>query len=131
MKATFRYDEALEPPGPAVPIRLTQPGATGHGVLLQALVDSGADCTLVPRAAARALRLPPIDEIWIEGVCGEPRRAIVHAADVEFAGFHRLARVAAFGDEGILGRDLLSRVVAKLDGPRLTLSLWSKARTRD
>jgi len=93
------------------------------GVVLLVLVDSGADCTLIPQATARALRLPPIDEVWIEGVAGAARRATVHAARIEFARMRGLARVVAFGDEAILGRDLLNRAVARLDGPRLKLSL--------
>ncbi len=90
--------------------------------MLSALVDTGADCTLVPRGVARALQLPPVDEIWIEGVGGEARRAIVYAARVEFAHIACWARVVAFGGEAILGRDLLNRTVARLDGPRLSLS---------
>ena len=93
--------------------------------MLRALVDTGADCTLVPGEVARALRLPAVDEIWIEGVGGEARRAIVHAARVEFGHIRCLARVVAFGRDAILGRDLLNRTVARLDGPRLSLSLDS------
>ena len=129
MKASFRYDEKVDPAGPVLPMRVAPPGNGRRGVLLQALVDSGADCTLVPYGVALALRLPAIDEIWIEGVSGDPRRATVHAAQIEFAGLRWLARVAAFGDEGILGRDLLNGVVACLDGPRLTLSVrWTAHR---
>ncbi len=91
--------------------------------MLRALVDTGADCTLVPGEVARALRLPAVDEIWIEGVGGEARRAVVHAARMEFAHVSCMARVVAFGRDAILGRDLLNRTVARLDGPRLCVSL--------
>lgn len=94
--------------------------------MLRALVDTGADCTLVPREVALALQLPAVDEIWIEGVVGEARRAVVHAARVEFARVACLARVVAFGREAILGRDLLNRTVAQLDGPRRSLSFDSR-----
>ncbi|HSB60195.1 MAG TPA: aspartyl protease family protein, partial [Vicinamibacteria bacterium] len=60
MKRRFRYDDALDPPGPVVPLRLTTPGSE-DGVVVQVLVDTGADCTLVPRKVARALRLPAVD----------------------------------------------------------------------
>jgi predicted aspartyl protease len=103
-------------------VRLAAPGA-GPGVVFQALLDTGADCTLVPEAAAHALRLPAVDDVWIEGLGGASRRATVHAARIEFAGARGLARVVAFGDEGLLGRDLLNRVAALLDGPRLRLSV--------
>ena len=129
MKASFRYDERLEPPGPALPLRLAAPGAEA-GVVFPVLVDTGADCTLVPQATARALRLPAVDEVSIEGMGGLVRRATVHAARVEFAGVRCLARVVAFGSEAILGRDLLNRAVAVLDGPALTLSVTSAPERR-
>jgi predicted aspartyl protease len=117
----FPYDDDLDPPGPVIPLRLAAPGGE-HGAVLQVLVDTGADCTLVPREVARALRLPAVDRIWIEGVGGAARRATVHAARVEFARVSRLARVVAFGGEAILGRDLLNHAVVVLYGPGLTIT---------
>ncbi len=95
----------------------------GDTLVVPALLDSGADCTLVPEAVARALRLPAVDEITITGVAGGERRVSVHAARLGFAGGSVLARVAALGKEAILGRDLLNQVLLRLDGPRLTLDL--------
>jgi len=92
-------------------------------VLLPALVDTGADCTLVPRTVARHLALPRIDRLRLEGIEGIARLAPVHAASVEFAGRRVLARVVAYGEDTIIGRDLLNRVVALLDGPRRLLSI--------
>ena len=129
MKAGFRYDERLRPPGPVLEVRIGPPvGETAAAV--RALVDTGADCTLVPEAIARALRLPAIGEIWIEGVAGAARRATVHAARVEFAGVSCSARGVSLGAEAILGRDLLNAVVALFDGPALTLSLTGPTRPR-
>ena len=76
---------------------------------------------------ARALRLPAVDRIWIEGLGGAAKRATVHAARVEFAHVRRLARVVAFGGEAILGRDLLNRAVAILDGPGRSISFPARA----
>lgn len=119
-----------------MPLRVGVPGS-GDATLLHALVDTGADCTLVPFHVARALRLPVVDETSIEGIASEARRVMVHAARLEFAGVECLARVVAFGQEAILGRDLLNSTVTRLDGPRLSLSfgpsgvgLRRKRRTR-
>lgn len=95
--------------------------------MIPALVDTGADCTLVPLAAARALRLPQVGFLWIEGIGAPARHSRVHAARVEFAGLRFLARVVAFGTEAILGRDLLNRTVTRLDGPALRLSLTRRS----
>jgi predicted aspartyl protease len=129
LKASFHYDERLEPPAPVLDLRIGPPAGEA-ATAFQALVDTGADCTLVPEATARALRLPAIGEMWIEGVAGASRRATVHAARVEFAGVCRTARVVSLGDEAILGRDLLNGVVALFDGPALTLSLTGVTRPR-
>lgn len=125
MRRGVRYDEELDPPGPVIPLRVAAPGSE-DGVLLQVLVDTGADCTLIPQEVARALRLPAVDQIWIEGLGGAARHATVYAARVEFARIRRLARVVAFSGEAILGRDLLNRAVALLDGPRLTVSFRAR-----
>ncbi|HET7292770.1 MAG TPA: hypothetical protein VFM88_10115 [Vicinamibacteria bacterium] len=102
-------------------MRVGPPGSE-TATLLPALVDTGADCTLVPLTLARALELPVVDETMIEGIASEARPVAVCAARVEFAGGECLARVVAFGNEAVLGRDLLNRYVAHLDGPRLRLS---------
>jgi predicted aspartyl protease len=121
------YDRRYEPPAPVIPLLIASP-LGGESLVLPALLDTGADCTLVPRAVARALHLPEIDEIAITGVGGGERRATVHAARLEFGGGSVLTRVAALGTESILGRDLLNRVVLRLDGPRLALSLHGLGR---
>jgi predicted aspartyl protease len=121
VKGRFRYDLTFDQPAPVVPLWVAAPGSR-DGAVIPVILDSGADCTLVPQAVARALRLPAIDEIWIEGVGGTARRARVHAARVQLAQLRRLARVVGFGREAVLGRDLLNQLVARLDGPALELS---------
>lgn len=85
--------------------------------MLPMLVDTGADCTLVPAAIVRQLELPQIDVIGITGVGGGKRRTTVHAALVELGELRMLARIVAFADEAILGRDILNQAVVTLDGP--------------
>ena len=122
MRKQFPYDGNFDPPAPVLPLRVAAPGGE-NAVLLPALVDTGADCTLIPRAVSRHLALPRIDRLRLEGIEGIARPAPVYAATVEFAGRRLLARVVAYGEETIVGRDLLSRVTAHLDGPRRLLSI--------
>ena len=98
--------------------------------MLPMLIDTGADCTLVPTPIVRQLGLPQIDVIGLTGVGGAKRRATVHAASIEFGGVRLLARVVAFPEEAILGRDVLNQAVVMLDGPGLTISVKGRARTR-
>jgi predicted aspartyl protease len=127
--ARFAYDASLDPPGPVVPVRISGPVGE-EAVMLPMLVDTGADCTLVPASIVRRLGLPQVDVVGLTGVGGARSRATVHAASVELGGAHLIARVVAFADEAILGRDVLNQVVVTLDGPGLAISLVARSRTR-
>jgi predicted aspartyl protease len=129
MTSRFTYEANLDPPGPVIPVRISAPRAT-DAVMLPMIVDTGADCTLVPSEIVRRLALPQVDVIGISGVGGGKQRATMHAALVELAGLPVLARVVAFGGEAILGRDLLNRVVVTLDGPELAVSVSSSSGRR-
>ena len=122
MTHRFPYDESEDPPAPVLPLLIAAPGSD-EAVLVPSLVDTGADCTLVPAEIARCLRLPLVDRLLVKGLGGAVRRAPVYAAVIHLAGRRCLTRVVAFDSEAIIGRDLLNRVAALLDGPRLTLSI--------
>lgn len=92
------------------------------------LVDTGADCTLVPASLVRQLKLPQIDVVGLTGIGGARRRSTVHAAAIEVGELRLVARVVAFTDEAILGRDVLNDAVARLDGPGLTISITGRSR---
>ena len=129
MTARFAYDTSLDPPAPVVPVRISGPIGE-DAVMLPMLVDTGADCTLVPAPIIRQLGLPQIDVISLSGVGGPRSRAAVHAASVELGGVRVLARVVAFAEEAILGRDVLNRAVVTLDGPGLVVSVAGAGRSR-
>ena len=110
------YSAEYEPPCPVLTVRLASPPG-GAGVGLVALVDTGADMTLVPEPVARILGLPVISQIRVTGVTGTAEGADVFAAAIELAGKNLLVEVVAFGEETIVGRDLLNRLVLRLHGP--------------
>jgi predicted aspartyl protease len=100
-------------------------GAPGRAPLLGlvALVDSGADLSVIPLAAIQALDLPQIAKTRIRGVTGVEERTPVHAAVLELGGTSVLAEVVGWGDEAIVGRDVLGHFVLELNGPRETLTI--------
>jgi predicted aspartyl protease len=111
------YDsDRFFPPAPVVPLVVASPSDIER-VELAALVDTGADSTLVPSALARALGLPRIDRASLRGIGPRLYAAPVHAAVVRIGRFRALVRVIAFGDEALVGRDLLERLALVLDGP--------------
>ena len=122
MRRRFAYDQGRHPPAPVLPLHVGSP-ESDEDVLVASLVDSGADCTLVPAAIVRRLALPFVGRLLLVGVGGQTRPAPVYAARVRLAGLSCLARVIAFDGEAIIGRDLLNRVTVLLDGPRLALSV--------
>jgi predicted aspartyl protease len=129
MTTRFAYDERLDPPAPIVPARVA--GRAGEdAVMLPMLVDTGADGTLVPAQIVRRLGLPPVDVVAVSGVDGLKQRATVHLASVQLGELRVNARIIAFADEAILGRDVVNQLSVTLDGPSLTISLQPAARKR-
>lgn len=120
----FPYDARHTPPAPVLPLRCGPP-RTEPATAVAALVDSGADITVLPEGVADALDLPQIGELTVRGI-GGTRRVPVYAAEVEVTGWRRLVEVVAVGDEALLGRDVLNAWVVTLDGPRQALRVESR-----
>lgn len=123
------YDSAFVPPAAVLVTGISCPGSD-RIVSVPMIVDSGADCTIVPSSVARALGLPTVDRIEIVGIGGHVHQAAVHAAIVRIDGRSALARVVSLGSEAIAGRDLLARLVVTLDGPRQRLRVARPRRRR-
>lgn len=117
MTLRIEYDKLRAPPAPVLPMRLGAPGPEELSYSMVALVDTGADTTVIPEEVAHRLRLPRVGEIGVRGVGGIRQRAQIHAVMVEVAGFRVSVEAIALGSEGLVGRDLLNRWVVTLRGP--------------
>lgn len=122
MSQQFGYDTRRDPPAPVLPIRIGKPG-TEPTLALIALVDSGADSTVIPSDVAKRLGLPVVEQIKVTGVGGVTQRASMHAAEVDTTGFRGLIRVIGLGQEALLGRDLLNQWVVTLRGPEQVMDV--------
>lgn len=111
------FDDTYDPPMPVLPVRVSGVDAGGPGILLHAVVDTGADCSVIPERTANMLRLPIVDMVSVQGFAGDGKPRPIYAARLRIADLNILARVVALGSEPLLGRDVLNRLVLHVDGP--------------
>ncbi len=123
------YDASLDPPAPILPIRVSAPGSE-DSVLLYALVDTGADLSVLPEGLVLEIGLPAVSRAQVCGFDRAFRSVMLHAATLEIAGRTTICEVLAFGDDALIGRDLLNRHAILLDGPRQFLELKESEKRR-
>jgi predicted aspartyl protease len=119
------YDRSYDPPMPVVPVRISGVEADGPGILVHAILDTGADCSVIPERHAQLLHLPMVDVASVHGFADGGKTRPLYAARLRIGARNLLARVIAYGSEPLLGRDVLNQLVVRLDGPELQLQLTS------
>ena len=115
---TFDYDTNYE--GPAFPV--VELGITGNRGQVEttiALVDSGADATLIPPNLLRNVGARKLDSRWARNVSGIRYRVSMYLVTLTigtltFYGIEAIANNQT--DEVIVGRDVLNQVVVTLNG---------------
>ncbi|PKO23681.1 MAG: hypothetical protein CVU38_02805 [Chloroflexi bacterium HGW-Chloroflexi-1] len=116
----YAYLSDYAPPAPALQISLGYPAGVLSVGPVTAIVDTGADGTLIPRVLIEDVGAPFVDDVRIRSHWGEWRNAPVFAVDIG-VGEMRLPGVEVVGDEWgqeiVLGRNVLNRLVLLLDGP--------------
>lgn len=122
MTRRLPYDDRYEPPAPVLPVLISAPNAPG-GIGVSALVDSGADVSVVPADVIRALGLPIVAWTEVRGYDGTSRRTEVHAATMQVEGLRTIVEVIGLGNEALIGRDVLNQVRIVLDGPKRTVEI--------
>jgi len=113
----FEYDSDYL--GPALPV--VELGVTGRAEtrVISALVDSGADATLIPANLLRAVEARKIDSRWARNISGVRYRVTMYAVDLGIESFtFPDTEVIANNqtDEIVLGRDVLNPLIVTLNG---------------
>lgn len=125
------YDAShYDPPAPVagVTLRNITTGKSITDVLL--LLDTGADVTLLPRAAVERLDVAPVSGMDYELVGFDGSRSTARAVDLDMiflARGYRGRYLLIDADQGVLGRDVLASVALLFDGPAQE---WSEQPTR-
>lgn len=123
---SFVYDRDHIPPFPVLSIDLSAPGRPQPTVSLSALIDTGADITLLPLEHLTRLGARFINDARVRGLFGSRQSVGIYAVTIRIGPqqIHavRVAGVSSLED-AILGRDVLAQIVITLNGPAETLEL--------
>lgn len=118
MITSFLYNSTtFNPSMPVVPIQVRHQNRTAEVI---ALIDSGADATILPINILQLIRARRGDTGHMRGVTGVRKRVGIYTvtSQIDTHITHTVHAVAAdVGTEAILGRDVLNHHVVILDGP--------------
>jgi predicted aspartyl protease len=122
----YTYCQDYQPAFPALEIVLLNDDESLRSGPISALVDTGSDGTLVPISYLKDLQVVPLRDVTIRSHWGERRSVQLFVVDLEIAG-SRLPGAFVVGDEQgneiVLGRNLLNKLVLLMDGPAETVAL--------
>ncbi len=126
--AVYDYDVDYAPPAPVCQIYLGPGGDEANYGPYKALIDTGADISILPMDYLRQIGAPQVGRDRARSVWGDARSVGVYAVSFKLEGLHiRALRVLADeqGDEIVLGRTVLNRLRIVLDGwASVTDILW-------
>src|SRR5690606_18105645 len=115
------YEDSYYPPAPTVEIWLAPPERAFVLGPLRALIDSGADGSLLPAQILRELGVELFDVKRLRSQWGEVRFVETYLVDVGI-GSLRLPLIEVVSDEAseevLLGRNALKLLYLTLDGPK-------------
>ncbi len=117
----YPYNTNYQPPFPAVEVVVRNTDEESlYTKTLPALLDCGADGTLVPIDYLQQIFAPALTDSRIRSHWGEWRSVQIFLVDIE-VGSLRLPGIFVVGDEEgdeiILGRDVLNKLRVVLNGP--------------
>jgi len=112
--------QAFHPPMPVLDIGVTAPGIDRSAVVLEAIIDTGADGTLIPLDVLESIGAPFVDIAYIRGITGQRESIDIYLVSVYIGPLHvpgvRAAALSA-NETIILGRDVLNQLQLVLLGP--------------
>lgn len=120
------YSFTYFPPIPILPISFSMPEETKWQGPFTAIVDSGADFTMIPFKLLSPLNLPMVGSANVVSQWQDRHEVQVFLADLQIGSVVLTEIEVAgdpFSDEIILGRNVLNDLDLRLNGPELHLEL--------
>jgi len=133
------YDDSQFPPAPILYVRLSAPGEPANSESLPALVDTGADFTLVPLRWLLRVDAPESRWAFLRGLWSEQRQITLYLTDLHLdTGTLSGVEVAGIEDEDeleenrqiVLGRNILNQLILLLDGPQKQTDVLHRRQVR-
>jgi predicted aspartyl protease len=116
---SFDYSTTYEPAAPVVDITIRKAGRSRSEITLSALVDSGADATMLPITALQATKARYVETRQMRGIIGTAYPVDLYLVTVQMGSYtlSGIRAIAAAADaEPIIGRDVLNQLIITLNG---------------
>ena len=129
------YQQDRFPYAPVLPVRLSAPHEAAYAVSFSALIDTGADFTLVPLAWLVQIDAPESRYAYLRGLWSEQRQVTLYLVDLHLTtGVLPGVEVAGIDDETeqeiVLGRNVLNQLILLLDGSHLQTDVLERRPSR-
>lgn len=116
---TYEYDTNHDPAMPIVDIEIGR-AMKDVTLALTALIDSGADATIIPMQYLQQIQARLSRKKWMSGTAGGRMLVDLYPISIQLGPLTQ-AHLEVVGntqnDEVIVGRDILNHLAVKLDGP--------------
>ena len=117
----YPYDkDNFDPPAPVLEVSLSTPTLMSHSHIVKslALLDSGADMTVIPQWIVQQLQLKYVDKIPVAGYKGRSQPTFVYSVKIIFSnlGDFIIRAIASDSENVLIGRDILNKWLLFLKG---------------
>lgn len=110
----------FDPAMPILDVGISRPGAPTPAVFVEAIIDTGADGTMIPIHLLKAIGVPTVGSAFIRGITGDRQPVEFYVVTLHLSDLQVYAVQAAGlmeGDTAILGRDVINQLNLALLGP--------------
>lgn len=123
---TYDYDNDYNPAMPVEDIEIGRAMADAS-LALKAVVDSGADATIIPVHSLEEIRARRSRKMWLRGSAGGRVLVDLYQVSLQLGPFAQMFLEvvgSTQNDEVIVGRDVLNHLTVTLNGPAHSVEVF-------